>query len=96
VTKNDLVRAVYERHGGLSRDEASEIVERILERMRCGLKRGERVQINGFGRLEVVTRRARAGRNPRTGQDIEIPARTTVVLRPSSAFVDRLKPDDTP
>ena len=95
MTKHDLASAIYERHGGLSRDEASEIVDRILERIRQGLLRDQRVQINGFGRLQLVKRSPRSGRNPRTGQPIDIPERTTVVLRPSPVFVDRLQDDES-
>ena len=94
MTKNDLASAVYERHGGLSRDEANDIVERILDRIRRGLLRDMSVRISGFGKLQVVTRKPRNGRNPRTGQALEIPEQTTVVLRPSAAFVDRLQDDE--
>ncbi len=94
MTKTDLASAVYERHGGLSREEATEIVDRILERIRAGLLRDHRVQISGFGRLQLVERRSRSGRNPRTGQPIEIPSRTTVVLRPSPRSLGRLRDDD--
>ena len=94
MTKTDLASAVYERHGGLSREEATEIVDRILERIRDGLLRDHQVHISGFGRLQLVGRRSRLGRNPRTGQPIEIPSRTTVVLRPSPRFLGRLRDDD--
>ena len=98
MTKADLVEAVYEIHGGLSRAEAAEIVDGILRRIRRGLVRDGRVQIAGFGRLQVVRRKARPGRNPRTGQRLELPARETVVLKPSSGLVDVLqsRPDEAP
>jgi integration host factor subunit alpha len=90
VTKADLVRAVYEAHGGLSRREAVEIVDRLLEGIRRALLREGRIKISGFGRLEVVRRKARMGRNPYTGEKIPIPEKATVVLRPSPVLLRRL------
>jgi nucleoid DNA-binding protein len=47
---------------------------------------GERVHIVGFGTLEIVTRRPRRGRNPATGETIELPAKRALVFRPSRAM----------
>lgn len=83
MTKADLARAIYDRHGGISNQEAQRIVDLIFETIKDRLLSGEEVHIVGFGSLEVVTRRARRGRNPVTGEDIQLPERHALVFRPS-------------
>ncbi|MBS1810593.1 MAG: HU family DNA-binding protein [Acidobacteria bacterium] len=83
MTKADLARAIYERHGGISNQEAQRIVDLIFETIKTRLLNGDEVHIVGFGSLEVVTRRARRGRNPVTGEDIQLPERHALVFRPS-------------
>ena len=83
MTKADLARAIYERHGGISNQEAQRIVDLIFETIKQRLLSGDEVHIVGFGSLEVVTRRARRGRNPVTGEDIQLPERHALVFRPS-------------
>jgi nucleoid DNA-binding protein len=58
----------------LSRREASRIVEFILEEIKTALRRGDRVALNPFGSFVVRARRAREGRNPKTGERISIAA----------------------
>jgi len=90
VTRDDLAEAIYERHGGLSRRESRELVDRLLDRIRASLLAGNAVRISGFGRFEVVRRRARRGRNPSTGQPIEIAPRQQLIFRPSRRLIDAL------
>jgi nucleoid DNA-binding protein len=83
MTKADLARAIYDRHGGISNQEAQRIVDLIFETIKHRLVAGEEVHIVGFGSLEVVERRSRRGRNPVTGEDIQLPDRRALVFRPS-------------
>ncbi len=89
MTKADLARVVYERHGGISNKEASRLVDLILSFIKQGLLRGERVQISGFGTFVVRQKKARKGRNPQTGEEMLILPRKSVVFRPSKSFVSR-------
>ena len=86
MTKADLARAIYDRHGGISNQEAQRIVDTIFETIKKRLLTGEEVRIVGFGSLEVVTRRTRRGRNPVTGEDIQLPERRALVFRPSRSM----------
>jgi len=86
MTKADLARAVYERHGGISLEDSHRIVDEIFAIIKQQLLDGNRVHIVGFGTLEVVKRRARRGRNPATGETIELPAKRALVFRPSRAI----------
>ena len=88
MTKADLAKVVYERHGGLSNKEASQLVDVILDFIKARLVRGEKVQITGFGTFFVRDRRGRRGRNPQTGGEIAILPRKAVAFRPSKAIQD--------
>jgi integration host factor subunit alpha len=90
MTKADLAKAVYERHGGISNKEASQLVDLILDFIKAGLKRGERIQITGFGTFMVREKKGRKGRNPQTGEEMLISARKSVVFRPSKTFQGHL------
>ena len=83
MTKADLARAIYDRHGGISNQEAQRIVDLIFETIKHRLLSGDDVHIVCFGSLQVVTRRARRGRNPVTGEDLQLPERHALVFRPS-------------
>lgn len=86
MTKADLARVVYERHGGMSKKEASRLVDVILGFIKQGLRDGERVQITGFGTFAVRGKKGRKGRNPQTGEEMTILPRKSVVFRPSKSF----------
>ena len=90
MTKKDLIEAVYRCHGGISRRESAQILERLLARMKGELARSGRIQISGFGRFEVVHRVPRRGRNPQTGERIQIEAREALVFRPSQVLMEQL------
>jgi len=83
MTKADLARIVYQRHGGLSNQEAARVVEIIFASIKRRLGDGEKVQITGFGTFQVRQMRERRGRNPQTGEQILIGGRSSVVFRPS-------------
>lgn len=90
MTKADLARVVYERHGGISNKEASVLVDLILDFIKAGLRQGERVSISGFGTFLVREKKQRKGRNPQTGQEMTIHPRKSVVFRPSKTFQNGL------
>jgi len=83
LTKADIARAVYERHGGLSSREAARLVDIFFRVLRERLLKGEKVQITGFGTFLVKTRRERRGRNPKTGDIIAIKSRKSIFFRSS-------------
>lgn len=86
MTKADLARAVYEKHGGIALQDCQRAVDLLFTLMKERLLVGDRIHIVGFGTLEVVQRKARRGRNPATGEQIELPARQALVFRPSRAI----------
>jgi integration host factor subunit alpha len=90
LTKADFVEAVYSKVGGLSRRDAAEIVDLLFESVKETLARGEAVKISGFGNFVVREKKPRVGRNPQTGQDIEISARRVLSFKPSQVLKDQL------
>jgi integration host factor subunit alpha len=83
MTKAELVEIVYEKVGGLSKKESQDIVEAIFDTMKSNLKNGEKIKISGFGNFILRDKRPRKGRNPQTGDDIQITARRVLTFRPS-------------
>ncbi|HUK92132.1 MAG TPA: HU family DNA-binding protein [Blastocatellia bacterium] len=83
MTKADLARIIYEANGGLTNREALGIVDRLFDLIKARLMQGESVRIVGFGTFEVVQRKSRRGRNPITGEAIEVSGRRALVFRPS-------------
>lgn len=76
MTKKDLIDLVA-RKASLTNKAAREAVQASLDGVRDALKRGEKVVLTGFGTFSVRSRAARKGRNPRTGDVINIAARKT-------------------
>lgn len=89
MTKSDLVEVVYERVG-LSRKEAAEAVDSVLEIIKDSLHRGEKVKIAGFGSFVVNQKRARRGRNPQTGAPLIIGSRCVLSFKASDILKQRL------
>ncbi|HLH64138.1 MAG TPA: HU family DNA-binding protein [Solirubrobacteraceae bacterium] len=73
MTKAEFVEQVADR-AGLSKRDAAQAVDAMLETIESALKRGSEVVFSGFGKFSVATRDAREGRNPATGEKIQIPA----------------------
>jgi integration host factor subunit alpha len=92
MTKADLVDAVYERHGGLTKDEAAEIVDTILKTVKTSLRRGRTVRIKNFGTFEVTARPGRVGVNPVSGEKIFIRPHKGLSFRPARRLMDVMVP----
>jgi len=85
MRKSDIANDIYD-IVGISKNEAADIVEMILNLLKDVLKKGESVKIAGFGNFIVRSKGARKGRNPRTGEEIGITPRRVVTFRPSQVF----------
>ncbi len=76
--KSDLVDYIADNVEGISKKQASEAFESVVEAIVMHLERGERVQVPGLGSFSLGERAARTGRNPKTGEAISIAASKTV------------------
>ncbi len=89
MTKAEVAQFIHERVG-VSKKEAAQIVDAVIEEIRHALEQGEDVKISGFGHFMVRDKRARRGRNPKTGGEIEISARRVVTFRASQLLKKKL------
>lgn len=92
LTKADLIDLVYQRHGGLTKAEAAQVVEAIFDTVKTTLLEGRQVKIKNFGVFEVTSRAGRAGVNPVSGDRIFIPAHRGLSFRPASRLKDVVAP----
>ncbi len=85
LTRADLCEAVHE-EVGLSRQDCAGLVERTLELVISALEKGEQVKLSGFGVFQVRAKRARMGRNPKTGEPAAIEPRRVISFRASQVM----------
>ncbi|MEJ2471492.1 MAG: integration host factor subunit alpha [Desulfuromonadales bacterium] len=85
MTKADLVENVYLKTG-FSKKESAEIVEMVFDIMKNTLEGGDKIKIAGFGNFVVKDKATRRGRNPQTGEEIEISSRRILTFKPSQVL----------
>jgi len=85
VTKTEFVDQVADR-AGLSKKDAADAVDAVLDTIEQALKRGSDVTFSGFGKFSVSQRNAREGRNPATGETIQIAASRVPKFTPGAAL----------
>lgn len=90
LTKKDIIEDLI-MNLGLSRKEASDIIETFLEIIKENLEKGEEVSLSGFGKWSVRNKRERKGRNPKTGEKIAITERRVVTFSLSNVLRARLE-----
>lgn len=83
MTKADMADAIFEKVG-LSKKEAQDIIEIIFDTLKQTFKEGESIKVSGFGTFHVRKKAARRGRNPKTGEDLEIAPRKVITFRASN------------
>ena len=87
MNKNELIAAVAEK-AGLSKKDTEAAVNAVVDVIAAALAEGDKVQLVGFGAFEVKTRAERIGRNPKTKEEIKIPASKVPVFKPGKALKD--------
>ena len=87
MNKTELVAAVAEKTGA-SKKDSEKLVSAVFETITDALVAGDKVALVGFGAFEVKERPARIGRNPRTKEEITIPATRAAAFKPGKALKD--------
>ena len=87
MNKTELVAEVSEK-AGLTKRDAEAAVKAIVDSVTEALAKGDKVQLVGFGTFEVKKREARIGRNPKTKEEIQIPATKVPAFKPGKALKD--------
>ena len=90
VSRAELAKEVSEKTD-LTQKQANEALNVILDTIKSNLASGENVQLIGFGSFVVRNRSARKGRNPQTGEEIEIPATKAPAFKAGKALKDAVK-----
>ena len=90
MAKADIVKTLKEKCGLSTLAQAEAAYEKLFAIISEGLKQGDSVSISGFGSFKVVNRKARKGRNPQTGEALQIPASKAVKFTPSKALKENM------
>ena len=90
MNKGELVAKIADEQG-MSQKQVDEIVTALLDEIKGQVAKGEKVTITGFGTYSKKDRKGRTGRNPRTGEEIQIPASSVPALSAGKQFKDFVK-----
>lgn len=85
MTKADIVERIY-KEAGFTKKEAADLVDLVFNTIKDTLARGEKVKISGFGNFSIRDKAKRVGRNPQTGEAMEISARRVLTFKPSQVL----------
>jgi integration host factor subunit beta len=91
MTKAELVEEVIQL-GDLTRRDGEVIVDTIFDSVIDALKAGDKIEIRGFGSFRIRQRKARIGRNPKTGAKVDVPAKRVPYFKPSKELRDLVNP----
>jgi len=94
MTRAELISRLTQAHPHLTEREARVVVATFFSEVAAELCRGDRVELRGFGSFWGRRRRARDGRNPRTGRRVNVPEKRFPVFRPIRLLGDRLGPTE--
>jgi len=89
VNKSELITTMSEK-SNLTKKDAEAALKAFVESVEEALENGEKVQLVGFGTFETRERAARTGRNPRTKEEIQIPASTVPVFKAGKEFKEKV------
>ena len=93
MTKADLIEEVS-RAVEMTRKESEVIVEAIFDSIVRSLRGGDKIEIRGFGSFRIRQRNPRIGRNPKTGDRVEVPAKKVPYFKPSKELRDLVNPGE--
>lgn len=90
MTKSELIQRLAERNPHLYMRDIEKIVDTIFDEVTKALEKGDRVELRGFGAFSVKEREARTGRNPRTGESVQVQAKRLPFFKTGKALRERL------
>jgi integration host factor subunit beta len=90
MTRSELIQKLAEGHPSLIQKDCERIVDTVFEEISNALAEGNRVEIRGFGAFSTTTRSARIGRNPRTGESVEVPEKAFPLFKTGKQLKIRL------
>ncbi|PJK15290.1 integration host factor subunit alpha [Lysobacteraceae bacterium NML07-0707] len=90
LTKAQMAEHLFEKVG-FNKREAKEFVDAFFDTLGDGLAAGRQVKLSGFGNFDLRRKSPRPGRNPKTGEEVPISARTVVTFRPGQKLKERVE-----
>ncbi len=93
LTKQEIIENISDK-AGLTKLQSKKVVEELFGIIKDELAKGNPVKVSGFGKWTVLDKKARKGRNPKTGEAITIDARKTLSFKPSTVLRDGLNSED--
>jgi len=90
MIRSELISILAEKHPQLTASDVELAVKNIIDSLANSLAKGGRVEIRGFGSFSVRIRPARLGRNPKTGEEVQVPERATLYFRPGTELRERV------
>ena len=90
MTKSELIEAIALKQTHLSQKDIDLAIKTILEQMSQAMENGERIEIRGFGSFSLHYHPPRKGRNPKTGEPVELPEKQVPHFKPGKELRDRV------
>ncbi len=96
MLKSELIQKLASEYDHLRQEDLERIVNVILDEIGSALSKGDRVELRGFGAFSVRERAARKGRNPRTGEPVDVPAKTVPFFKAGKELRSRVNGGEDP
>ncbi|KLE34249.1 integration host factor subunit beta [Aurantiacibacter luteus] len=93
MIRSELLQALQADNPDLRPDEVEQVVDIFFDEITARLAEGGRVELRGFGTFSTREREARTGRNPRTGEAVDVPAKRVPYFKPGKEMRERLNPE---
>lgn len=93
MIRSELLEAIAKEYPDLRADEVEQLVNIFFDEIAVRLAEGGRVELRGFGAFSTREREARTGRNPRTGEAVDVPAKRVPYFKPGKEMRERLNPE---
>ncbi len=90
LAKADMAKSLFNELG-LNKNEGRELVDLFFQELVAALADGEQIRLSGFGNFDLRDKSERPGRNPKTGEEVQIPARRVVTFRPGQKLRARVE-----
>ncbi|OIO70957.1 MAG: integration host factor subunit beta [Zetaproteobacteria bacterium CG_4_9_14_3_um_filter_49_83] len=90
MTKSELVEKVVANHKHMTSKEAEYVINEFFHAISLALSEGERVELRGFGSFTTKKREARVGRNPKTGEAVQVPAKVVPHFKPGKELREKV------
>jgi integration host factor beta subunit len=95
MTRSELIEKIAEKCSGFTKRQVEIMFDTVIDSIKDALRKGERVEIRGFGNFTVKTRAPRIARNPKTGQTVEVPMKRAVHFKVGKELLEMMNPHIT-